>query len=327
MILGNKYIGKSTFRFGIAYVKFPSGQIDNDILTDPSYFNVSFFNTEYRRNSEGFEVVLNSIPYGYWNNTFSKFVGQELYDRITLDRYLCPSTDDYYLVGDFNSKVFRDIEIFITPWNQNNTEGVVWKSQDEINLVAQTGYINTAITRSYFDFDDYENPVKTFLSESDNHFMVLNTTTWVEYLVQENTALKSDNLLYNEQFKETIFYDVSTKNIKTINQIVTGGATVFISIGPDPKTTQYERTVYSLLDLFGYLGGLYDFMLFVGFWLIEGFQDKIFHSLIFSNLYQVKSSKKASDNTYNTSMYEMEETKYNVQVTTFNTPSSEFRKF
>ena len=63
-ILENKFIGKSTFKFGLAYVKFPSGQIDNDILTDPSYFNISFYNTEYRRSTEGFEVVLNSIPYG-----------------------------------------------------------------------------------------------------------------------------------------------------------------------------------------------------------------------------------------------------------------------
>ena len=94
--------------------------------------------------------------------------------------------------------------------------------------------------------------------------MVLNTTTWVEYLVQENTALRSENYIYNEPFEEIIFYDTGTKNIKTINQVVTGGAVVFISIGPDPRTTQYERTVYSLLNLFGYLGGLKDFMLFLG---------------------------------------------------------------
>ena len=173
MILGNKYIGKSTFRLGIAYVKFPSGQIDNDILTDPSYFNVSFFNTEYRRNSEGFEIIPNFIPYGDWNDTFSDIVSEELSDRISLDKYLCPSTDDYYLVGDFNSKMFRDLEIYITPCNENNTEGVVWKSKDEIDLVTQTGYINTAITRSYFDFDDFNDPVKSSKSKYDLVIAVL----------------------------------------------------------------------------------------------------------------------------------------------------------
>ena len=94
--------------------------------------------------------------------------------------------------------------------------------------------------------------------------MVLNTTTWVEYLVQENTALKSDNYVYNEPFKETTFYDASSKSVKTVNQVVTGGAAVLITVGPDARTTQYERTVYSLLDLFGYLGGLNDFMFIAG---------------------------------------------------------------
>ena len=95
--------------------------------------------------------------------------------------------------------------------------------------------------------------------------MLLNATNWIEYLVQENNAYRSDNLFYNEPFQKSTFYDIGTKNIKTINQVATGGAVAFISVGPDPKTIQYERTVYSLFDLFGYLGGLYDFMLFIGF--------------------------------------------------------------
>ena len=100
------------------------------------------------------------------------------------------------------------------------------------------------MTRSYFDFDDFENPVKTFLSDSDNHYLLPNATTWVEYFLQENTALTSDNLFYSEPFKETKFYDIATEKVKTINNIVSGGAILLISIGPYPKTIQYERTVY-----------------------------------------------------------------------------------
>ena len=94
--------------------------------------------------------------------------------------------------------------------------------------------------------------------------MIKDLTTWVAYLVQENTALKSDNLFYNEPFKESTFYDVGDKNIRMVNQATTGSF-LFITVGPHAETIQYERTVYSLLDLFGYLGGLYDFMLFIGF--------------------------------------------------------------
>ena len=317
-----KYIGKSTFRLGIAYKKFPSGEIDNDILTDPTLFNVSFFNTEYRRSTEGYERIPIPISYGYCNDAFLDFVEPELNERVSLDKHLCPTEDDYYLVGDFNSKIFRDIEILITPWNETNNEGVVWKSRDQIDLLIQTGYINIAITRSYFDFDDYENPIKTFLSKSDNHFMLLNATNWAEYLVQENTAMRSDNVFYSEPYNETTFYDIGTKNIKTVNNIVTGGAAAFITVGPDPKTIHYERTVYTLLDLFGYLGGLYDFMLFVGFWLVQGFQTKIFNNVLFSNLYQVKSSKENDEYNFNPNISVNEETKGNGQFQTINTRTS-----
>ena len=129
-------------------------------------------------------------------------------------------------------------------------------------------------------------------------------------------------MLYNEPFEQSTFYDIGTKNIKTINQVATGGAVAFISVGPDPKTIQYERTVYSLFDLFGYLGGLYDFMLFIGFWLVNTFQDKIFYNSLISSLYQVKPSKDKDEFDMISSMSALEETKRNWQTQTLNTSSS-----
>ena len=295
MTLPNKYIGQSSFRIGLGYTRFLTLKPDNDILRDPSYFDVSFFNTEYRYNINGsYDRILYPIPYDYCNDTFFEFIDPEVYKRFELETHLCASSKDFYLVGDLNSKVHRDIEILITPCS-NGTGDVIWKSREEINEVIVGGFVNTAMTRSYFDFDDFENPVKTFLSDSDNHYLLPNATTWVEYFLQENTALTSDNLFYSEPFKETKFYDIATEKVKTINNIVSGGAILLISIGPYPKTIQYERTVYWLLDLFGYLGGLYDFMLLVGFWFVNGFQEKIYQNLISSNMYQVKSTKEKDE--------------------------------
>ena len=307
-----KYLGKNDFRMGLVYASFPSGIIGDNLLSDKSYFNVTFYNTEYHRTTEGSERIPILVPSGYCNDSFKEYVEPELFERMSLDKHICPSNDDYYMVGDYNSKLFRDLEIYITPCNENNNEGVVWQPKEEIDRAIYNGYINIAITRSYFDFNDYENPVKTFLSESESFFMVEGITTWAGYYIQENTALRSDNLFYNEPFQESIFYDITTKNIKTVNKLVTNGAVLFITVGPYAETVHYERTVYSLLDLFGYLGGFYDFMLFIGFWFVQGFQDKIFHNAIFSNLYQVKSNDE-NDNVDvdESSMSVMEETKSN----------------
>ena len=267
------------------------------------------------------------MPSASWNDSYLGLVNQEVFDNLALDKYICPISDDYYLQGDYNSKIFRDIEVFVSPCNENNTQGVVWKPKEEIDYIIETGFINIAIMRTYFDYDDYENPVKTFFGETENYFMIKDLTTWASYQVQENTALRSDNLFYNEPFKESTFYDVGSKNIRIVSQVATGGALLFVTVGPHAETIQYERTVYSLLDLFGYLGGLYDFMLFIGFWLVNSFQDKIFHNSVFSNLYQVKSANKIDDFDFiaNTSVIG-EEAKGNSPDSTRNTRSSLFRR-
>ena len=129
-------------------------------------------------------------------------------------------------------------------------------------------------------------------------------------------------------FKETKFYDIGSENTNTINQVVSGGAVFFLSIGNDPQTIQFERTVYSMLDLFGYLGGLYDFMLVVGFLFVSGFQDKIYQNLIASNMYQVRSTAKTDKVSLDLNQTCIEETKNNWQsnTTTLNTSSSSMRK-
>ena len=112
-------------------------------------------------------------------------------------------------------------------------------------------------------------------------------------------------------FKETKFYDIGSENTNTINQVVSGGAVFFLSIGNDPQTIQFERTVYSMLDLFGYLGGLYDFMLVVGFLFVSGFQEKIYQNLIASNMYQVRSTAKTDKVSPDLNQTCIEETKNN----------------
>ena len=327
--LVNKYIGKSNFRIGLGYTKFGTFEHNHDILRDETYFNISMFNAEYRYNSEtGQERILNVIPYDYCNDSFSNLIEDEVIERFQLQTHICPSTDDYYLIGDLNSRVYRDIEIFITPCNNDTSQDITWKPQEEIDDVINSGFINAPIAVSYFDFDNYESPVKTILSEPDDHYLLPNATTWVECFIRENTALTSDNIFYSEPFTETKFYDVGTQNIKTINQVVSDGAILFITIGNYAQTIQFERTVYSMLDLFGYLGGLYDFMFLVGLWLINGFQNKIYHNLISSSIYQVKSTARANEFELDANRAPLEETKSYLQnnTTTLYTHSSSFRR-
>ena len=92
---------------------------------DKSYFNVTFLNTEYRYSREQGQVrIPYTIPFDYCNDSFSDLVEPEIRERFSIETHLCPSTDDFYIVRDLKSEVYRGIEIFVTPCDENNNEGV-----------------------------------------------------------------------------------------------------------------------------------------------------------------------------------------------------------
>ena len=146
---------------------------------------------------------------------------------------------------------------------------------------------------AYFDFDDYKNPIKTYLL--DDMYMYLNpgSYAWLDTYVQVNEADMSDNRIYGEPYKVEKFYGISQKYFKTINQYLGRNpkSIAAITFVNDPQTIKYERQVYSLFEMFGFLGGLYDFLLFIGFCITHTFQDKILYNSIFSDLYQVRTKE------------------------------------
>ena len=56
------------------------------------------------------------------------------------------------------------------------------------------------------------------------------------------------------------------------------------------ESDHYERVVYSFFDMFGYLGGLFDFCYFIGYLLVWYSNDKYFKYKLLSSLYQVESN-------------------------------------
>ena len=81
---------------------------------------------------------------------------EPIYSNIGLSTYLWPKNTDFFLRANFNSKNYETIQINLTKWT-----GANWKSDDEINTVVNTHYMNYYITSAYFDFNDFNTPVHT----------------------------------------------------------------------------------------------------------------------------------------------------------------------
>ena len=118
-----------------------------------------------------------------------------------ISSYLCPIHNDYFLQGDFNSEVFRDVEILIFKCVNSTQNNNHCKTQQQISDAVNNGYLDIALINSYFDFDDYENPIKTYLGSTELMFMSEDLTQQFEALIQHNTVLDSDNLFFKGTFK------------------------------------------------------------------------------------------------------------------------------
>ena len=85
---------------------------------------------------------------------------------------------------------------------------------------------------------------------------------------------------------------MNQKQYKVINTQASNKAVCLISFALDQKTIEYERTVYSFMDMFGFLGGLYDFLYFCGYFCIAFFQTRLFDYTVFSGLYHLEVESK-----------------------------------
>ena len=289
------FIGKGTFAFALGYVNSIDNSVTSPILLNESYFRVSFDLVKYTKRNNSASVVPMSVPVGLCQKENYKLISQELYDRKNMSYYVCPQNTDYYLMGDMNSEEFTAMQIYIHKWNTsapNNT----WADESEIDRVIRDGYIDIALLNAYFDFDEYEDPIKTYLSTTENLFLTNDgTARWFEAMIQENEAHTSDGRLYNEPFKKTKFYSVTNRAFKNLRQDSAYGALGLISFGLSRETLQYERSAYNLNELVGFLGGLYDALFFIGYVFVSVFQTKLYNYRMISKLYSIENQSGLSD--------------------------------
>ena len=79
------------------------------------------------------------------------------------------------------------------------------------------GCVDIAFTTAYFDFYDYDKPIKTYLSSSDNLYFIENYTSWTQFMVQTNNAKTSDNRFMSDNTDSLTFYSTKNKAQRTGN--------------------------------------------------------------------------------------------------------------
>ena len=130
----------------------------------------------YAYNTDTGAQIISStnIPFEYCNinsTQYSIFLSNSTKNL----KFLCPRFKDYFIRSNYNSDNFEVIEINFNKWT-----GSAWKTNAEIESVFSTHYLEVWTISTYFDFNNYDNPVQ-YLTQMD----------WILILFNCNIAAKT----------------------------------------------------------------------------------------------------------------------------------------
>jgi hypothetical protein len=147
-----------------------------------------------------------------------------------------------------------------------------------------------AVGNSYFDMNNYTQPASIYLDGQFFWDMMPGFRKKTDIFVKRNSAELSDDFIQLGQNKEIEFYQIENYREQTeLEGSDLQFASVYISY--DPYHDEYNRKVYSVGDLLGQVGGIYEFMLVSGMLLVSIFSERLFVSAILNKIYQIDKAR------------------------------------
>ena len=117
-------------------------------------------------------------------------------------------------------------------------------------------------------------------------------TNHVDFYFRKNEAETKDS--YYSIIPETKQYEFVDID-KTNNYISSSETVLTMKFFKSNQSQKIERSVFTLLDLLGLIGGVFEIFSIIGGILVYTFADRIFHYSILSNLYQVDTERCQKD--------------------------------
>jgi hypothetical protein len=140
------------------------------------------------------------------------------------------------------------------------------------------------------DFEDYEEVVKSYMDDSITYRIMPNFIKEATVFVRKNEAEFEDSFVQFGFKDKKKFVSISTTNVDLYHRrahVMTSATVRFVI---DPKQETYERVIFSIFDLTGQVGGLYEVFEVVGAFVIGYFTEKLFYYSMFKRIYHVKAS-------------------------------------
>lgn len=199
-------------------------------------------------------------------------------------RYLCVDTKDFAISGNWYSDTSKAIFISFGRCDPNERDDCEDENDIDNDIVGYT--MEIVMIDSYFDLHNFTQPIGSFLTEKYYYYCVPGTIKYTDIFIKENKIELTDNFMQFGGPEAKKFYSVS--DVKESWAYYGGPEYVYVKLQLDPETQLYKRTVYSLLDLVGQLGGVFGILSSVCTLVIGIYSERmLFHSIV-KKCYQVE---------------------------------------
>ena len=196
----------------------------------------------------------------------------------------------------FNSDNFESILISLTKWS-----GIGCKTDAEIESVLNSHYIDIAMTSAFLNFNDFDSLVHPYLQDVNYIGLISNMCQITQYGVRINELFSNDNLIIGSQWetKKTQFYIINRIQQLTSNFALEQNNYFKVYITLEQEIDKHYITVYSFIDMLGFVGGIFELLKAFGFILANFFARRSLYSSIIPQLYHIKSEEYSNQNESN----------------------------
>ena len=123
-----------------------------------------------------------------WSNTLNEYL-EITGPYIWLDSY------DFELQGSRLSDQYKRLEFWLSKWENSTDSDIIWQDESIIEEAVQSLEINIYMIDHYFDLNDYQTPIKPYISDKFRYFGINSLSQEALFYLQENEAILSDQYM------------------------------------------------------------------------------------------------------------------------------------
>lgn len=120
------------------------------------------------------------------------------------------------------------------------------------------GYIQMFFANRYFNFYDLTDPIKTYFDDKTVMYASLSMTAIMDVRIRTNQYTLNDNILLRNPSEVGEFLSFSYDLVQTRTKLSTDTILCQIRFSMDDRIDIHERTVTTLFDVIGTVGGFFE---------------------------------------------------------------------